>query len=236
MKICEEYAALLDAFVDGELPEAESARVREHLTCCADCRFYAEASLAIRGAFPKIEDTPVPDGFAEGVCAAIRLSSRKKRKAPWVKAMLPLAACLAVVVALQAIPMGGQDHVALGGSIADRAMPPTLATERAAPAPEAQLDEGAPQTYLANAAPAESPAANTPKVALPTPALTLTLEEAGTLLDGFAGADYQSGDLSGIAYELTAEEYAALLSALPPEIAARSARPDSVSILVLVTP
>ena len=34
MKYCEQYAALLDLFVDGELAGAEMERVRDHLAEC----------------------------------------------------------------------------------------------------------------------------------------------------------------------------------------------------------
>ena len=37
MKCCEEYAALLDPFVDGELTPEEMERVREHLEDCPGC-------------------------------------------------------------------------------------------------------------------------------------------------------------------------------------------------------
>lgn len=72
MKYCEEYAALLDPYVDGELSGEEAARVREHVAECSGCRTYVEGALAIRAAFPDVEETAVPEGFAEGVMAAVR--------------------------------------------------------------------------------------------------------------------------------------------------------------------
>ena len=36
MKYCEEYAALLDLYVDGELSPGEMAAVQEHLDQCPD--------------------------------------------------------------------------------------------------------------------------------------------------------------------------------------------------------
>ena len=65
MKYCEEFAALLDPYVDGELPLEEAARVRAHLAVCGGCRAYVQAALAIRDAFPDAEDTEMPEGFAE---------------------------------------------------------------------------------------------------------------------------------------------------------------------------
>ena len=75
MRPCDEYAALLDDYVDGELTPAEADRVRDHLTVCPGCRAYVDDALAIRAAFPDAEDTEVPEGFAEGVSAAIRAGS-----------------------------------------------------------------------------------------------------------------------------------------------------------------
>ena len=72
MDTCQEFAALLDLYVDGELPPAEAERVQAHLETCGVCRSYVDDIQAIRAAFPTIEDTPVPEGFADGVMAAIR--------------------------------------------------------------------------------------------------------------------------------------------------------------------
>ena len=98
MTYCKEFSALLDPYIDGELSPEETARVREHLHTCDGCRAYVQAALAIRDAFPEAEDTPVPDGFAAGVMAAIRADAapRKRRRPRWAKTLLPLAACCAV--------------------------------------------------------------------------------------------------------------------------------------------
>ncbi len=114
MKYCEEYAALLDPYIDGELSAGESARVRAHLETCGGCRAYVEAALAMRDAFPHAEDAQVPDGFAEGVMAAVRAGAapRKKRRAPWAKVLLPLAACCAVVALVQELPRPALDGMA----------------------------------------------------------------------------------------------------------------------------
>ena len=56
MKYCEEYAALLDLYVDGELSPEEMAAVQEHLDQCPDCRRYVDEILEIRAAFPDVEE------------------------------------------------------------------------------------------------------------------------------------------------------------------------------------
>ena len=92
MTYCKEFSALLDPYIDGELSPEETARVREHLHTCDGCRAYVQAALAIRDAFPEAEDTPVPDGFAAGVMAAIRADAAgdpggQRRCSPWPPAV-----------------------------------------------------------------------------------------------------------------------------------------------------
>ena len=60
MKYCEDYAALLDPYIDGELSPEDTARVREHLHQCDGCRAYVQSALLMRDAFPQIEDTLTP--------------------------------------------------------------------------------------------------------------------------------------------------------------------------------
>lgn len=62
MKI-HENAALLDAFVDGELTAAEMAEVQAHLAECPGCQAYVDDALAIRADFPTAESMELPSGF-----------------------------------------------------------------------------------------------------------------------------------------------------------------------------
>lgn len=103
----DEYAALLDAFIDGELSAQEAGEVREHLTLCADCQSYVSDALTMRDAFPDIEETVVPDGFAESVLAALPPRQIQWRT-QWKKFVLPLAACLAVFLLVRGLPRIGE--------------------------------------------------------------------------------------------------------------------------------
>ena len=114
MKYCEEYAALLDLFVDGELSLEELLRVQEHLDTCPACRTYVDDALAMSAAFPDTEETEVPAGFAAGVMAAIQadaaarpVSPKKKKKTPWMGLVASLAACCAIVIIQQNGPLAG---------------------------------------------------------------------------------------------------------------------------------
>lgn len=149
MTYCEEFAALLDPYIDGELSPAETARVREHLRTCDGCRAYVQAALAMRDAFPEEEDTPVPDGFAAGVMAAIWADAapRKRRRPRWAKTLLPLAACCAIVVlAVSGLPRPSDTAVADNlESQAEIAAP----AEAAAPDADSSEEDTAATAYAA---------------------------------------------------------------------------------------
>jgi len=116
MKYCEEYAALLDLYVDGELTAEETLQVEAHLDTCADCRAYVDDALAMHAAFADLGEVEVPEGFAEAVCAAI-IPRKAKKPMHWGRTLASLAACCAVVILLRYGPVGGK-----GGASAPAAM------------------------------------------------------------------------------------------------------------------
>ena len=228
MTYCKEFSALLDPYIDGELSPEETARVREHLHTCDGCRAYVQAALAIRDAFPEAEDTPVPDGFAAVVMAAIRADPRKRRRPRWAKTLLPLAACCAVVVlAVSGLPRPGgtavTDHPESHAEIAapaEAAVPNVDSVEEdtAATAYATQSDEDTADVpdSTSSILPREGSSADVPETApatfaIQSPGLTLTAEEAGSLLDSYTLISESDGTL---VYELTAAEYTALLQQL----------------------
>lgn len=163
MKYCEEYAALLDQFVDGELPGPELERVRAHLEVCPGCRAYVDDALAIRAGFPDVEETAVPEGFAEGVMERIRAESAGERKTielrrraarRWTGTLGLLAACCALVVLVRtgggfAAPAGdgaAYDTAAVTESEAAEAAP------QMAPASPEKKEEESPETFENRAA------------------------------------------------------------------------------------
>lgn len=110
MKYCEEYAALLDLFVDGELSVEEMDRVQAHLEVCPGCQAYVDDALAIRAAFPEAEDEDVPEGFAESVMERVRRDAGKDDKViqlrrrsfrRWMGTLAAAAACCALVISLR---------------------------------------------------------------------------------------------------------------------------------------
>lgn len=171
MRYCEEYAALLDLYVDGELSPQESARVLEHLDGCPGCRAYVEDALAIRAAFGELEEAQTPDGFAAGVMAAIRAEERRKAPAcksadwrRWKRVLLPLAACFAVVLLLRYGPL----RTGNGGGAADTSAAPEAAPEG---------DVGYAVTFSgvsAGGAPAEAPQSLEPEADADVPMARIT--------------------------------------------------------------
>ena len=234
MKYCENFAALLDPFVDGELSPDEMARVQAHLDGCPACRAYVDDALAIRASFPDAEDTPVPDGFAESVMARIRAEAasqaeaapQKKTSRPWLKALASLAACCAIVLLAapmfshssktEAAPAEAPAAAADTGASTERVMGFAYTAEKATAeesAEEAREDLASSKLY--DAAPAPSAAAGSDAKAHfksdTSSWLTLTAEEAGSLLASFTPVEETETELR---YELTSGELETLLAAL----------------------
>ena len=244
MTHCKEFSALLDPYIDGELSPEETARVREHLHTCDGCRAYVQAALAIRDAFPEAEDTPVPDGFAAGVMAAIRADAapRKRRRPRWAKTLLPLAACCAVVVlAVSGLPRPGgtavTDHPESHAEIAapaeaavpnvDSAEEDTAATayatqsdEDTADVPDSTVSEAiAPEadTVAPGAQDQPAPASDSKISILPREGSSADVPETAPAEEAGSLLDSYTpiSESDGtLVYELTAAEYTALLQQL----------------------
>ena len=259
MKYCENFAALLDPFVDGELSPDEMARVQAHLDGCPACRAYVDDALAIRASFPDAEDTPVPDGFAESVMARIRAEAasqaeaapQKKTSRPWLKALASLAACCAIVLLAapmfshssktEAAPAEAPAAAADTAASTERAMEFALTEEAPAGESAEESREDLASSKLYDAAPAPS-AADSGATAYCTEAdttswLTLTAEEAGSLLADFTPAEETETELR---YELTSGELETLLAALSeagivPSGELHPAEMEGSYVLVIVT-
>ncbi|WP_295588198.1 zf-HC2 domain-containing protein [uncultured Oscillibacter sp.] len=199
--------SLLDAFVDGELSPEETARVRAHLDSCAACRAYVDDALAIRAALGGWEDTPVPEDFDRRVMDAVAAHPRR-RPTPWKKALVPLAACLAVLVL--ALPLRGalMNHsVGAAQSAEDTASLTSQVTEDAASGEEA--DAAAPaspeEDAVGEAAPAvEAPAAA--KAAQEPTAEQFTAQETQTPPSADQSAPAEADSVAPVRNSLTAAQ------------------------------
>ncbi|MCI9555074.1 MAG: hypothetical protein HFG06_07355 [Oscillibacter sp.] len=155
MKCCEEYAALLDPFVDGELTPEEMERVREHLEDCPGCRAYVDDALAIRAGFPEVEETVVPEGFVEGVMEQLRLHTPCEEKAVerkwrsfrrWMGTAAAMAACCALVVLVKT-GSGGAEGVDPAVSAEAAVTSAYDGGEETGVAPRIALDAGEPEEH-----------------------------------------------------------------------------------------
>lgn len=176
MKYCEDYAALLDLYVDGELSPEDMDRVRAHLETCSGCRAYVDDALAIRAAFPDVEDTEVPTGFAESVMSSVQAAAQERPAAPqakkrhWGRVLLPLAACCAIVILLHGVT--GSKNSPVEFATASSSATDTATTESES---IAETEEAAAE------APAETPADGAADGgAAPETRVAFTTSDAGT--------------------------------------------------------
>ena len=176
MKYCEDCAALLDLYVDGELSPDDMDRVRAHLETCPGCRAYVDDALAIRAAFPDVEDTEVPAGFAGGVMSAVQAAAQERPAAPqakkrhWGRVLLPLAACCAIVILLHGVT--GSKNSPVEFATASSSATDTATTESES---IAETEEAAAE------APAETPADGAADGgAAPETRVAFTTSDAGT--------------------------------------------------------
>ena len=204
MKYCEEYAALLDLFVDGELSLDEMIRVQEHLDTCPTCQSYVDDALAMQAAFPDADEEAVPEGFAAGVMTKIRsagvVTPTKKKKTPWVGLVASLAACCAIVIIQQNGPMAGGNESATASMAYDTAVAEEAAcddaaldfsyytadstTEETAEEPVAEAEEDAPMERQMEDGVSPENAVITDTTATSTPKETAVLDAANMWLEG----------------------------------------------------
>lgn len=238
MKLCEEYAALLDLYVDGELSLEELEQVQAHLDACPACRAYVDDALAISAAFPDPEETEVPDGFAERVMARIRAEAppapKKQKKTPWVGVLASLVACCAIVFLQQNGPLSGAaNETATYDTAAEtaEAAPADVEDQFTCDGAEPEGDSNGtpvPQAEpraIEDGAPAESAKAADGE------ALILTAAEAGDLLASFAPVEETEDTLC---YRLAEQDYQSLLDALPEELRLSAPVWDADGMTVLV--
>ena len=97
MKCCEQYAAALSAFVDGELSENERDEVLAHVEHCQNCREYLSELMIVHTMFEEMPELDAPEGFSERVLERVHEEKRAKtrHRRAWPRV---LAACFALFV------------------------------------------------------------------------------------------------------------------------------------------
>ena len=102
MSECDRYLEMISQLVDGELPEPQKTELLAHLDGCANCRRVYDAFSAIS---LSLGETAAPEGFAEGVMAAVRTqgghgSRRAKKPGKSQVRYMALAACIVLALSL----------------------------------------------------------------------------------------------------------------------------------------
>jgi len=101
MKYCEEYAALLGAFADGEVTEAEREEILAHLDGCEGCREYLAQIMEMKAEL-SCPVPEMPENFAAQVMWHVRSEKTRKQKKNRrvMTAVASVAACLVLVLAI----------------------------------------------------------------------------------------------------------------------------------------
>ena len=103
--------------LDSPLTGEEQGELEAHLACCPACRADWAALRELHQAMGELEETPVPEGFADRVMERVREDARPAKVVPlwrrpqW-KAAAGLAACAVICVGLYY----GADRLGLGAS------------------------------------------------------------------------------------------------------------------------
>lgn len=177
MKCCEQYAAALSAFVDGELSENEKEEVLSHVEHCQNCREHLSELMIVHTMFEEMPELDAPEGFSERVLERVheekRARSRHRRAWPRV-----LAACFALLVVTAAAWKLAPAMVSSNDSAADC----NTSSNDTASAPAASGDTAEDFTYSYSAVQKEGVQADA------SPFDTYDTED---------GADDRSADASG---------------------------------------
>ena len=80
MKCCEQYAAALSAFVDGELSENEKEEVLSHVEHCQNCREYLSELMIVHTMFEEMPELDAPEGFSERVLERVHEEKRERSR------------------------------------------------------------------------------------------------------------------------------------------------------------
>ena len=117
MRTCEEYEALISAFIDGALDEESRAELMEHMAGCPACQAYFDDQIAIHDALEGLE-AQAPAGFTARVmeqvgreprqAAAPEQAEKKTVAFPYWRRFAAMAACCALVALAGFWAFGGQ--------------------------------------------------------------------------------------------------------------------------------
>lgn len=89
----------IEALLDGELTGPEGDAVLAHLRDCPGCRSYYRQLLAMEQAL-RADTDPVPEDLLADIMGRVHTTSQRRRRQPWLRATMGMAACLVVVLGI----------------------------------------------------------------------------------------------------------------------------------------
>ena len=90
---CEEARLLLDAFIDGELSQAEMRALMDHVEACEECAREMDAAVLLKDTLAHIDDdVQVPLQAQAAWRNAIRAEAKKKNTKKWMRMAYAAAA------------------------------------------------------------------------------------------------------------------------------------------------
>ena len=89
----------IEALLDGELVGPEQDAVLAHLRDCPGCRSYYRQLLAMEQAL-RADTAPVPEDLLADIMSRVHATSQRRRRQPWLRAAMGMAACLVVVLGI----------------------------------------------------------------------------------------------------------------------------------------
>ena len=101
---CEQMRAMLDAYIDGELSEADMRALRDHAAACEDCRNELESAELLRDALAHMDDdVSVPLEAQAAWRNAVRAEAGKRSRKRVLRVVYGLAAALVVAIGCTAV-------------------------------------------------------------------------------------------------------------------------------------
>lgn len=166
MRTCEEYEAMISAFIDGALDDDSRGELMAHMAQCPACQAYFDDQIAIHDALEGME-AQAPADFTARVMEQVRRVARQpaapekaEKKTvtfPYWRRFAAMAACCAVVALAGFWAFGGQPdtgNVAADTAVMDTGRSLTGTEEADAPPAENNADaSGAADDVQADALP-----------------------------------------------------------------------------------
>ncbi|MEW6720426.1 MAG: anti-sigma factor [Thermodesulfobacteriota bacterium] len=189
---CRGAREAISAYVDGETAPEETARIREHLAACPECRALEARMRALGDGVLRLRCEP-SEGFRDAVFARLDAENALPRKAgrlarPWHWAAVPLAAAAAVVLFLVASREPVLERIA---TAPDAPRVETQGTARIEPPATARVEAPTPRRDTPESA---VPDAVPEKTASAAPGLSAEEMEMIALLDVLSGEAFEAGE------------------------------------------